>query len=90
MIDRGLAASPTPDMPTATDVDVAYKVSREELWAVEMAAWFLEVAASSWHPMGGGDKPIRWLADAPTDNMKEWSAWANELRGLRAKLGEAS
>lgn len=87
LIDRGLAGNSSPDMSVASDDGVTCTVSGKEAWSIEMAAWFLESAAASWKPAGGAGEPVRWLAEAPTNNAREWSAWAAALRQLHAKLG---
>ena len=87
LIDLGLVGKSSSDMPAVTDDGVNLKVTKEEAWAVEMAAWFLEFASSSWEPVGGADQETRWMVDAPMANMKEWSAWAAQLRQLHARHG---
>jgi hypothetical protein len=87
MIDHGLTASPSPDMPVTSDDGVTCTISSKEAWAIEMAAWLLEVASASWQPMGGVGEVTRWIVDVPTNNQREWSAWAAQLRQLHARHG---
>ncbi len=87
LIICGLVASPSPDMPTATDDEVVCKITRQDRWAVEMAAWFLQSASASAKPVGADGESTRWIVFAPTENVREWSAWASALRSLVKRIG---